>query len=338
MIITVVIPCRNEVGQIKECIQTIYNSKLDKEFELEVLVVDGLSDDGTIEVLTTLCEDYPTLKIVENVAQVTPVAFNLGIKKGKGDFFQIIGARQLISENYLQDAVKSLLEDDSIWCVGGMVENVYLTPESEIIGKAMASPFGVGGGNFRVIKESSFTDTVGTPMYPARVFKEIGLFDESLVRNQDDELNYRVTKAGGKILLNANILIKYFVRAKISQLKKQYYQYGYWKVFVNKKHKTITTVRQLFPLFLVLGLLFGVVLSLIIPFFWFVLASGVFAYALMALYFAKQVGEGGKEILSISTIFPILHFSYGFGYFMGCIDFFILNKKPSSKNKQLSRG
>lgn len=338
MIITIVIPCRNEEGQIEECVRSIYASKLEKGIDLEVLVVDGLSNDGTVGIISELAKEFPTLRIVENEAQVTPVAFNLGIKEGKGDFIQIIGARQLISDNYLQDAVKSLQEDEMIWCVGGIVENVYLTTESEMIGKAMASPFGVGGGNFRVIKESGFTDTVGTPMYPSDVFEKIGLFDESLVRNQDDELNYRVTKAGGKILLNADISIKYFVRAKMSHLKKQYYQYGYWKVFVNKKHKTITTVRQLFPLFLVLGSSVGLILSLFVPYFWVLMAMGVFAYIGLAIYFANKVATKKGEILSIASVFVILHFSYGLGYLVGCIDFLVLNKKPSTKSKQLSRG
>lgn len=337
MIVTVVVPCRNEEKNIEACIQSIYQSKLNLVTELEVLVVDGMSDDNTLAVIDKLKQNHPTLKVVENEARVTPVAFNLGIKAATGKYVQIIGARQLVSENYIEEAVKTLEEDPEIWCVGGAVENVYQSAESEVIGKAMASPFGVGAGNFRVAKKSVFTDTVGTPMYPLWVFDKIGYFDESLVRNQDDELNYRVTKAGGKIFLNADVLIKYFVRAKIGNLKRQYYQYGYWKVFVNKKHKTITTLRQLFPLFMVLGLGLGVLISLIFPLFWFVLTAGVLAYLLMAVYFALRVSSGIKELFSVAYIFMILHYSYGFGYLIGVIQFLILNKKPSQKNERLSR-
>jgi glycosyltransferase involved in cell wall biosynthesis len=214
VIVSIVIPCRNEEKHIAECVRSIYNSKLEAGINLEVFVVDGMSDDGTIEVINELKNEFSSLDIIPNLAKVTPVAFNLGIKKAKGAYIQIIGARQLVSDNYIQEGVNSLRGDSNIWCVGGVVENVYQTSESEMIGKAMASSFGVGAGNFRVIKKSVFTDTVGTPMYPAEVFDKIGLFDESLVRNQDDELNFRISKLGGKILLNANMFIKYFVRAK----------------------------------------------------------------------------------------------------------------------------
>ncbi|MCH2235080.1 MAG: glycosyltransferase family 2 protein [Crocinitomicaceae bacterium] len=336
--ISVVIPCRNEEKHIANCVDAIYQSKFDSQTELEVLVVDGLSDDGTLEVLKTLCKKYPTLRVIKNEKQVAPVAFNLGIQESQGEFVQIVGARQIISENYLEGAKRTLVEMEDVWCVGGAVENIYENDASLFIGLAMASPFGVGGSNFRALKKSTYTDTIGTPMYRKSTFDKIGLFDDSLVRNQDDELNYRLTKAGGKIYLNADILIKYYVRASFGKLFRQYFQYGYWKVFVGKKHKAFTNIRQLIPLIFVLGLIFGAVLSLIIPNFWYLYTLGLALYTMGALMFGMKAAkqDAGKGF-NVAIVFPVLHISYGWGYLRGIIDFFILQKNPNEKSKALTR-
>lgn len=335
MIVTVVIPCRNEVNSISDCITAIYTNETSLISEIEIVVVDGMSDDGTVELLNKLQLKFPTLKIVENTAKVTPVAFNLGIRAAKGEYVQIIGARQIISKNYLETAVKVLEANKNIWCIGGKVENIFENKTAEQVAMAMSSPFGVGGGNFRTFTKTTFVDTVGTPMYPSWVFDKIGYFDESLVRNQDDDFNYRVTQAGGKIQLNSEISLKYIVRSSFAKLYRQYFQYGYWKVYVNKKHKTVTSIRQLIPfgfiMFLIsfpFWLLFGIV-----PFYLIFLAS----YLALSTYFAVKVGKSLIEIPFIMFIFTLLHISYGLGYGNGILDFLILNKQPSQNNKRLSR-
>lgn len=337
MIISVVIPCRNEVKNIAECVEAIFTSELDEGDTIEVLVVDGMSNDGTLDVLKNLQQTYPTLTVVPNPQQVTPVAFNLGINAASGEYLQIIGARQIISANYLREAKRSLMDNPEIGCVGGAVTNVYQTPESEIIGLAMSSSFGVGGGNFRVMKQSEFTDTVGTPMYPMTIFNEVGYFNEALLRNQDDEFNFRVTRSGKKILLNADISIKYYVRAKVSNLFKQYYQYGYWKVFVNKLHGAITNLRQLVPAIFVTGLLLGGILAFLHPLLLWMYAGAMTLYIMLALYAAVSVAGFGAKAFRVALIFPVLHFSYGWGYLRGLVDFFLLGKNPSRQASELSR-
>jgi len=296
-----------------------------------------MSDDGTLEVLENLKITYPTLRIIVNEKQVTPIAFNLGITNSSGEFIQIIGARQIISRNYLEDAVLKLESNPEIWCLGGAVTNIYENKTSEIIALAMGSPFGVGGNNFRLMKESKFVDTVGTPMYPAHVFEKIGLFDEALVRNQDDELNYRVTQAGGKILLFTDIQIQYTVRAAYDKLYKQYFQYGYWKVYVNRKLKTITTLRQLVPALMVSSFVIGLLLAFLHWYLALLFLGGILFYLLASFYFASKKSKDFGVIISIMRTFFILHFGYGLGYLKGIFDFLILRKRPAKKNTELSR-
>jgi GT2 family glycosyltransferase len=337
MILSVIIPCRNEEKHIAFCIEAIFANELDASDTLEVLVIDGMSDDKTIEIVKSLQARYSTLHILKNKQKVTPVAFNLGIKASKGEYIQIVGARQLISKNYLKIAKNTFEENKDIWCVGGKVINVYENKESEIIGLAMSSPFGVGGGNFRVAQKSCYTDTVGTPMYPRRVIDKVGLFNEDLVRNQDDEYNYRVLKNGGKIYLNTEIELKYYVRASITNLYKQYYQYGYWKVYVNRLHKTITTLRQLIPLLFVIGIISGLLLALIVPYFNILYLTALFCYLILSIFFANKLTRKSEFIFKIIKIFVILHWSYGYGYLRGVIDFYVLRIKPSNKSTSLSR-
>lgn len=338
MRIGIVIPCRNEAPYIEECITAIYQCALPETCEIVVNVVDGMSDDGTRKIVENLTHTYPSLHLVDNTKQLTPYAFNLGIHAAPGsDYIQIIGARHIVSNNYLLNCIEKLQEDKSTWCVGGRIINEYTSETSEIISKAMSTSFGMGLGNFRTLKQSGYTDTVTSPMYPMEVFEKIGYFDERLTRNQDDDFNYRVTLAGGKIYYDHSISLKYYVRGTFKGLWRQFFQYGYWKVFVNKKHTSVTTMRQMVPPLFVLYLL-------LVPFLFIChLYVGLVALIPLVLYIglAKLVAwntkQSFKEYIGLLKTFPILHISYGLGYLKGIFHFLLLNRQPSEKENRLSR-
>lgn len=338
--ISVVIPCRNERSYIAECIHAIYNCKLPGQTEINVFVVDGMSDDGTRDVVLDLINSYPTLKLIDNERQLTPFAFNLGIYAGgKVDFVQIVGARHILSENYLSNCLNRFELDASVWCVGGKIINEYINETGRVISKAMSTTFGMGLGNFRTLDQSGYTDTVTSPMYPYWVFDKIGFFDEELIRNQDDDFNFRVSNAGGKIYYDNEISLKYYVRGNYQGLWRQFYQYGYWKVYVNKKHKAVTTLRQLVPPLFVLYLMMLLLIPLFSLCLFSVSAFPFVVYVLMAVYFTVKIlkSDSALKFISVLQTFPILHVSYGLGYLKGLIDFVLMNKKPSDKQKRLSR-
>ncbi|MES2800225.1 MAG: glycosyltransferase family 2 protein [Bacteroidota bacterium] len=337
--ISVVIPCRNEIAYIEECIRAVFASTLEQSIKLSVFVVDGMSDDGTREKIGLLKHEFQQLFIVDNPNQLTPFAFNLGIRAHDFDFVQIIGARHIISKSYIQKCFNILQNDPSIYCVGGAVQNHYLNETGKLIAMAMSTSLGMGLGNFRTKMESGFVDTVGTPMYPKKVFEEVGYFDEELIRNQDDEFNFRVTKVGGKIFFEASIFLKYYVRGSFQNLWKQFYQYGYWKVYVNQKHKAVTTYRQLVPpafvaylLLTCLSFVFGLKIGglFMLP---------IVLYLTLAAYVAMDLKSKDAKVsfFALFQTFPILHISYGLGYLKGIWDFMLLSKKPSENQKTLSR-
>ncbi len=332
---SIIIPCRNEVNHIEFVIDSILQNTFK---DVEILVVDGLSDDGTRQKLNALAKQNHQIKIIDNPRQITPVAFNLGIKNSVGNFIFIVGARHILSPNYIETCIKILNDSPEIGCVGGKVNNSYENTTSELISKGMASSFAVGAGNFRIKNEDSYVDTVGTPAYRKSIFEEIGYFDEELLRNQDDEFNFRVIKKGYKILFTAKTSIQYFVRASFKNLFRQYFQYGYWKVYVNRKHKTVTTIRQIVPLFFVLFLFLGLMCSFFNFIFFELYIVGLLLYGLASFYSASLKSAGHRQTGKIMVTFFILHFSYGWGYLKGIMDFFVLNLKQSSvQNTQLSR-
>tara|TARA_B110000037_G_C17066542_1_gene484056 strand:- start:281 stop:1327 length:1047 start_codon:yes stop_codon:yes gene_type:complete len=337
-LVSVIIPCRNEINYISDLINSIFINDIGME-NIEILIIDGMSDDGTRDlIIKKFVSKYKNIFLIDNLKQKTPYAFNIGIRKAKGKIVSIIGARHIISPNYLSEVFKVLTNDKNIGCVGGVTQQIFENKKSKIISKAMSTSFGIGFSNFRLIRKDTYVDTVGSPSFRKNIFDEIGFFDEQLTRNQDDDFSFRLVKQKYKILLKADIWMKYKVRASFRMLFKQYKQYGYWKVFVNKKHKTVTTLRQLFPMVFVLSLFLLILLSLIFPAITYLLIFELAFYTALNMFFSlKDNGlnliNGFKQMYT----YLILHISYGLGYLEGIYDFLLLNKLPNEKNEKLSR-
>jgi len=333
--VSIVIPCRNEEKYISKCLDSIINSNYDKNF-LEVLVCDGMSTDNT-RILLQNYKDHTFIKVVDNQLQTTPIALNIGIRNSSGDVVIILGSHAEIYPAYIDKCVSILESDKSIGCVGGILENVLEDSTSSIIAKAMSSSFGVGNAHFRTGSKEGYVDTVAFGAYKREVFDKAGLFDIELVRNQDDEFNYRLIKNGYKIFLSASIKAKYYVRASYQKLAKQYYQYGYWKVYVNKKHGAITTIRQTIPPLFVLFQISGITLSLFSKNVQLIYLATNFLYLLIGLIAALRCKSKFSETPFIMMTFMLLHMSYGLGYLAGTFDFFIFGKKPKISSTKLTR-
>lgn len=332
-----VIPCRNERSFIEECAHALLQCDLPPLVDMQIYIVDGMSDDGTRDVISSLTKEHAQVHLIDNKKQLTPFAFNLGIQAGgKVDYVQIVGARHILSKNYLFKCIEKLQENSSIWCVGGKIRNVSVNKTGALISAVMSSSFGMGMGNFRTLESSAYTDTVTSPMYPYHVFDKIGFFDEDLIRNQDDDFNFRVSKAGGKLYFIHEIELKYYVRATITGLRKQFFQYGYWKVFVNRKHGTMTTIRQLFPPGFVLYIALLPLLFFLPCWLQWIGIFPIILYLFGLIFFTAKVVHW-KEFLPTLRLFPLIHISYGCGYLLGMIDFLLLRKNPSERQKELSR-
>lgn len=335
-LVSIVIPCRNERGYIGRCLASLEKASFDRE-RTTVLVCDGMSEDGTREEIDSFANRLPWVRRLENLERTTPYALNLGLQHQPFDVGIILGAHAEVAPDFVERDLAALREDPYAAVVGGIITNIYSDDLSRRIGLAMGHPFGVGGAHFRTGARHGYVDTVAFGAYRRGVFERVGWFNSALVRNQDDEFNYRVTNAGMRILLDPSIKSLYHVRASYQKLYRQYFQYGYWKVYVNKLHRSVTTMRQLVPaawvLFVMLGGLLTLVFGILLPFY----LTGVFIYVSVALFSAVGTKAIVRDVPGVLYAFAILHWAYGMGYWKGVLEFLVRGRGPDEMSQRSSR-
>lgn len=329
--LSVICPIYNEEKYIRKCIESIAAQDYPKN-ELEVIFADGMSIDNTRAIVTEYAVQYPWIRLIDNPDRIVPPALNKAIKASHGDIIMRIDAHAQYPTNYfsvLTGALVKLKADN----VGGVCETLPVNDSvtARAIAAVLSSRFGMGNSSFRVGAERvKQVDTVPFGCWPRDIFSRIGFFDTDLTRNQDDEFNGRIIKAGGKIYLLPDVKIKYFARDKISKVARMFYQYGLFKPLVNKKLGSPATVRQFFPVALVLGLFFGLILSAFWQPFLPIYISGIILYLVLAVYFSLKSCNNSIQIPVQVWTYIVVHLNYGYGYLMGIWK--ILTKKPFNVN------
>jgi glycosyltransferase involved in cell wall biosynthesis len=323
--VSIVVPCRNERRYIADCLDSIRLNDYAAD-SVEVLVVDGASDDGTRDVLREYAERWPSVQWLDNPTGTTPKALNIGIRAARGDIVMRMDAHC----NYPRDYISALvrwLDQSGADNVGGVCRTLpgSNSPTARAIAVALSHPFGVGNSHFRIgTTTPRWVDTVPFGCYRRRVFERIGLFDEELVRNQDDEFNQRLLKNGGRILLVPDVTVDYYARDSIAKVARMYYQYGYFKPLVAKKLGRIGTLRQVIPAAFVLSLIVSILLGI-----WLALARllfagilGVYVMAVLIASMSMIPRTGLRTATLLALIFPVVHLSYAWGSIHGMVRFF----------------
>jgi glycosyltransferase involved in cell wall biosynthesis len=333
--VSIIIPCRNEEKYIRECLESIVKQSYGID-NIEVLVMDGCSEDNTSNIVSEFTAEYRQIKLIRNERKTAPTAMNLGIENSTGNVIVLVGGHSYLDKNYIENCIIKL-EQSGAACVGGKIINISNDSSSEAISCAMGSPFGVGNALFRYTNNEQYVDTVAFGAYRKEIFDKIGYFDEELVRNQDDELNFRLTKGGGKIFLSPSILSYYYTRSSFKRLWRQYYQYGFWKVRVIQKHKKPASIRHLIPILFVLSIIFGSLLSIYSKPIRFMFLAELISYFACALIFSvKAANKKVSYIPSIIFSFLILHISYGLGFLEGLFAFYLFKSNKYVENNTKS--
>jgi GT2 family glycosyltransferase len=283
----------------------------------EVIVVDGRSDDGTRERLGELQSTYPNLRVLDNDHQTTAYGMNLGIESATGDVIAILGAHTSYSPDYLSTCLELLDEHSDADCVGGPIDSRGSSPFGRAVACAMAHPVGVGNARHRFPNFEGFGEGACFPVFRREVFGRIGLYDTALIRNQDDEFNYRFRQSGGKIYLSPRAKSTYFVRESVRTLFRQYYLYGYYRYVVTRKHGSFISLRQLMPVlffgFLLISiLLFPVLpetLARLVP-----VAPLVYLATLLSAAVLSVGRLGWAAAVRLPLAMFTLHFSYALGF------------------------
>jgi succinoglycan biosynthesis protein ExoA len=313
--VTVVVPMRNEELYIARCLRSIVEQDYPRD-SLEVLVVDGLSNDRSREIVLEFSTRHPQVRLLDNPKRIPSAAWNVGIQNARGSMVAIVSAHCRLAPDFISRCVHRLLGGQNVDCVGGPLTNVGETFEAQAIALAMSSPFGVGDSYFRYARRERYVDTIAFALYRRAVFDRVGLFDETLAVNEDYDLNYRLRKAGGKILLIPEARSFYYTRATLGQLWAQYFWYGFWKVQMLRKHPRSVRVRQLVPPLFVLILLLSGALSAISSLTAWVFALVVASYLSLSLAFSFSIAarKGWRYLPILPVIFACLHLSWGLGF------------------------
>ena len=338
--VSIIMPVRNEAGFIERAVRSVLNSDYPVE-KMEIFVVDGMSDDGTRDVVRQLSEADRRVKLLDNPRRIVPTAMNIGLKAARGEFFTRIDGHAEIPTDFIARSIQCLQEHPDAWIAGGSIKTIADNYTGRAIASAMQSLIGVGNARFRLGDYEGWVDTLAFGTHHKWIVDRVGDFDEDLVRNQDDEFNLRIILAGGKIWMSQDIQSIYFSRSTLGKLWRQYFQYGFWRIRTLQKHKRPAGFRQLVPLLFVLSLFSLGLAGLGWKPFWFVLAVEVTLYLLALIIGAMDVGRrsGWRYAPVTPVIFAILHFAYGFGSLWGIVRFSILKgrgmKRP--ENVQMSR-
>jgi glycosyltransferase involved in cell wall biosynthesis len=320
--VSVIIPCRNEEKYLSSCLDSILSNDYPKD-RMEVLIVDGASKDRTREIALQYCRQNINMQLLENPQKIVPTGMNTGIKSSRGEIIIRMDAHTIYSKDYIWLCVKHLRESGAenvggIWVTKPGARGVV----AESIALALSAPFGVGNARFRTgTNGPRYVDTVPFGCYNREIFDKVGLFNEKLVRNQDIELNLRIRRNGGRILLFSDIVSFYHARSTLKGLFGQNFRNGLWVTYSTNFAKTPFSLRHLVPLIFVSALFGSAISFLLFPhlafLFLFVLGSYLAADFCVSLKLARK--KRLDVFLPLLVAFPVLHFSYGFGSLWGIL-------------------
>lgn len=334
MLISVIVPCRNEVDHVDAFMHSVLAQQLPAELGLQIVVGDGASDDGTRERLAAWAVREPRLLVVDNPKHITSAALNLAIAASRGEIIVRMDVHTEYAPDYIAQCV-AVLQQTGATCVGGAWLPVGQGGRQGAIALAFQSRFGSGGAASRRAAYTGPADTVYLGAWRRAELLRFGGFDETLVRNQDDELNLRILRGGGRVWQSAAIRSAYVPRASFTALFRQFYQYGYWKVPVIRKHRLPAAPRHVLPFLFITLMLVLAVLGLARVEGWWALATVVGIYAVVALVNALLLAP--RQAAGVAWAFACMHAGYGLGFGRGLIDFGLLRRAPGAAVTRLTR-
>jgi succinoglycan biosynthesis protein ExoA len=316
-LVTIAIPCLDEEAHIETCIATIAAQDYPKN-RMEILVADGGSKDRTLEILRRLAEEDRRIHVLHNEGRIQAAGLNKILRRAKGDVVVRMDVHCEYAKDYVSKCVE-VLERTGADNVGGAQRMKTRTWFQRVLRAAFESPLGVGGAAYRSADREGPVDTVFLGAFRRAVFEKVGLFDPGAVTNEDAELNQRILKAGGRVILSREIIVHYYPRQSLDALAKQYFRYGRGRARTLLKTRELPSLRPVFPLALVVG---GAAMLVTWP--WNPLSPLAFgAYALATGAEAVRVGrkEGWKAVPVVWAIFPTLHVSHGLGFAAGLLKY-----------------
>lgn len=332
---SIVVPCQNERKFIGKCLDSIIAQNYPKD-RIELLVVDGMSEDGTKTIVEEYASQHPFIHFVNNPQRITPCAINIGIRGSKGDIIVIMSAHSEFHPNYINDGVE-VLNQTGADVAGGPV--ITMPGANTLIAKSIAlatsHPFGVGNSKFRTCKTEEYVDTVPFGVYRREIFQRVGLFDERLERNQDNELSSRIIKLGGKIYSTPKLISSYYNQATLAGLLKQAAKTGMWNVATVLTNPSAFRLRHFIPFAFVSALITLSFISLLRSWGKVVLLCLIIIYCIAAMMSIIVIWKRQRSmgVIFLPLVFPAYHITYGLGTWKGLFRLIYYHQAKSDKTE-----
>ena len=313
-LVSVVMAVRNEARHIARALEAVRAQDWPRE-RLEIIVADGMSDDGTADQLDRIAARDPRVRRIANPDRYVAAGLNRALAEARGDVIVRVDGHCRVPASYVRAGVDALREGRAE-CAGGPVRALGETPMARAIAIAMSTPFGVGGASFRWARETREVDHIPFGVWRRELFEVIGSFDETLVRNQDDELSDRLRRAGGRILLLSGQVVDYWSRATLGGLARQYFGYGYWKVrVIRRRGGWPSSPRHLVPAAFLLALALGSAAGLASRnVAWAAAVPALYALFLFVATTAAYANRRESSALWLPLVLPVMHVAYGAGF------------------------
>jgi len=329
--VSLLVAMRNEEGNIGRTLASIFSQDYPAD-HLEVRVYDGDSTDRSRELAEALCAERPLAFVSRNPRITQAAGWNLGIDEARGEIVSIVSGHCELAPDYVSAAVETLQRTGADM-VGGPVRAVGEGRLGEAVAIAIGTPFGVGNARFRFTEAEEEVDTVFMGFCRRETYRRLR-FDEEMVRDQDDELSYRLLDEGGRIVCNPAIRSSYQNRSTVRSLWRQYYQYGYWKVRVMQKHRRQIRTRQLVPPTFVAVVIGAAALAPFTPVGRVALIGSLGSYAVANVTASVSATRSRPALLPIiPLVFGTMHVAYGLGYLAGLVRFGINVKARVSRDR-----
>lgn len=313
-LVSVLIVVRNDVVYIIKALDSLLNQKFASD-QYEIIIVDGGSTDGTIDIISQYIDKYPNrIKLLDNPKKTLAPGWNIGINNAKGNVIVRIDSHSYVPDDFLQKNVETLKAINDAACVGGPIISIGDNFLSKAIAVVLSCPFGIGNSKFRYSKKAEYVDTVAYGAYRKEVFSEVGLFDESLNRNQDLDMHSRIRKKGWKFYLTPDIYSYYIVRSSLRKFVNQAFENGFWVIHNLIRDKKSVSIRHLIPLAFSVNLICLIAGAFLSRWLLFLLFTMLGIYSILNLFFTFYCSSKDRStIIILPLLFLILHLSYGIG-------------------------
>jgi succinoglycan biosynthesis protein ExoA len=323
-LISIIIPCYNEQPTIGEALDAIQAQTFPLS-DIEVVIADGMSQDGTRQVIDAFASQHPNLqiKVLDNVKRTIPSGLNLALKNSSGKFIIRLDGHSIPSSDYVTNCFNDL--EAGLGDIVGGIWNIHPGKDSWLarsIAVAASHPLGAGDALYRTAGGAGEVDTVPFGAFRRELLARVGIFDESLLSNEDYEFFARLRRLGGKVWLDPSIQCTYFSRPDLSALAKQYFRYGFWKWRMLRRYPGTVRWRQALPPLFLISLVGLGVLGFLEPLFHLLLLVEMGLYSLALGLAGMQVAfkqKSASHLVGIPLAIGCMHFSWGTGFLWSMI-------------------